>query len=76
LIYGTVSSLAYQNQITPQPIHASEHQLVVQKLNNEAFTQNEIDMFESKKYVQAVNDYESINKLFSTIDREPIFLNV
>jgi putative ABC transport system permease protein len=73
LIYGTVSSLAYQNQITPQPIRASEHQLVVQKLNKEPFTQNEIDMFESKKYVQAVNDYESINKLFSTIDREPIF---
>ena len=73
LIYGTISSLAYQNQITPQPIHASEHQLIVQKLNNEAFTQEEIEMFESKKYVQAVNDYESINSLFSRIDREQFF---
>ncbi|MDO9628810.1 MAG: ABC transporter ATP-binding protein/permease [Acholeplasmataceae bacterium] len=73
LIYGTISSLAYQNQITPQPIRASEHQMIVQKLNNQPFTQSEIDMFKAKKYVQAVNDFESISTLFSTIDREPIF---
>lgn len=73
LIYGTISSLAYQNQITPQPIHASEHQLIVQKMNNETFTQEEIDIFKEMKYVQAVNDYESISTLFTSIDREQIF---
>lgn len=74
LIYGTISSLAYQTQINPdQYVNASEHQLVVQKKDEGVFTNEEIEMFENTKYVQAVNNYESINTLFSRIDRKSIF---
>lgn len=72
LIYGTISSLAFQNQISPDAIFASEHQIVLQRKDYQAFSQDEIDRFGNMRLVQAVNDYETISSLFRSIDRHEI----
>jgi len=54
LIYGTISSLAYQNQIIPGSINASTHQIVVQKSNFEPFTLDEIQQVSKNRLVKDV----------------------
>jgi putative ABC transport system permease protein len=73
LIYGTVSSLAYQNQIIPGSIDASTHQIVVQKSNFEPFNLDEIKALSEKRLVKDVEIYESTRTFFSASGRRLIF---
>ncbi|MCR3906336.1 MAG: ABC transporter ATP-binding protein/permease [Tenericutes bacterium] len=73
LIYGTTTSLFHQSGLLPDSLDASEHQLVIQKIDETAFTQEEVDFFANHRYVRAVNDYETISNLFTSIGRTRIY---
>jgi putative ABC transport system permease protein len=73
LIYGTIQGLFHDNVIIPSGSSASEHSLTIQKLDSTPFTIEEIEAFKAKKYVIAVNEYETIGRLFRGIGREDFF---
>jgi putative ABC transport system permease protein len=73
LIYGTISSLAYQNQIIPGSINASTHQIVVQKSNFEPFTLDEIQQVSKNRLIKDVELNESVRTFFSASGRRLIF---
>ena len=73
MIYGTTNSLFHQNSLLPDSIEASEHQLIIQRLDQEALTDEEILMFRNNRYVKEVNEYETITSLFVSIGRTRIF---
>jgi len=73
LIYGSTNSLFYQSSLLPDAIEASEHQLVVQRIDGASFSDEEVLMFENNRYVQAVNHYETSTTLFTSIGRTRIF---
>jgi putative ABC transport system permease protein len=73
LIYGTTTSLFHQSGLLPDSLDASEHQLVIQKVDESAFTQDEIDFFANHRYVREINDYETIAGLFTSIGRTRIY---
>jgi ABC-type lipoprotein release transport system permease subunit len=73
MIYGTINSLFYQSSLLPDAIEASEHQLVIQRLDEMPITQLEVEMFRNNSFVKEINDYETINSLFVSIGRTRIF---
>lgn len=73
MIYGTTNSLFHQNSLLPDSIEASEHQLIIQRLDQKALTDEEILMFKNNRYVKEVNEYETITSLFVSIGRTRIF---
>jgi ABC-type lipoprotein export system ATPase subunit/ABC-type lipoprotein release transport system permease subunit len=73
MIYGTTNSLFHQNSLLPDSIEASEHQLIIQRLDQKALTDEEILMFRNNRYVKEVNEYETITSLFVSIGRTRIF---
>jgi len=73
MIYGTTNSLFHQNSLLPDSIEASEHQLIIQRLDQEALSDEEILMFRNNRYVKEVNEYETITSLFVSIGRTRIF---
>lgn len=73
MIYGTTNSLFHQNSLLPDSIEASEHQLIIQRLDQEALSDEEILMFRNNRYVKEINEYETITNLFVSIGRTRIF---
>lgn len=73
MIYGTTNSLFHQNSLLPDSIEASEHQLIIQRLDQEALSDEEILMFRNNRYVKEINEYETITNLFVSIGRTRVF---
>ena len=73
MIYGTTNSLFHQNSLLPDSIEASEHQLIIQRLDQEALTDEEILMFRNNRYVKEINEFETITNLFVSIGRTRVF---
>ncbi|MBE0701497.1 MAG: ABC transporter ATP-binding protein/permease [Acholeplasmataceae bacterium] len=73
LIYGTTTSLFHQNNLLPDSIETTEHQLVVQKIDGTAFTPIEIETFENHQYVRDINKYETVNAFVVSIGRTRFF---
>ncbi len=73
MIYGTTNSLFHQNSLLPDSIEASEHQLIIQRLDQEALSDEEILMFRNNRYVKEINEYEKITNLFVSIGRTRVF---
>jgi len=73
LIYGTTNSLFHQNSLLPDAIDSSEHQIIIQRLDQQPISQIEVDAFLSSRYIRAVNDFETSTTLFQSIGRQRIF---
>ena len=73
MIYGTTNSLFHQNSLLPDSIEASEHQLVIQRLDQNLITDEEVAMFRENRYVREINEFETITSLFVSIGRTRIF---
>jgi putative ABC transport system permease protein len=73
MIYGTTNSLFHQNSLLPDSIEASEHQLIIQRLDQAVLSDDEVLMFRNNRYVKDVNEYETITSLFVSIGRTRIF---
>jgi hypothetical protein len=73
MIYGTTNSLFHQNSLLPDSIEASEHQLIIQRLDQAVLSDEEVLMFRNNRYVKDVNEYETITSLFVSIGRTRIF---
>ncbi|MDO9628808.1 MAG: ABC transporter ATP-binding protein [Acholeplasmataceae bacterium] len=73
MIYGTTNSLFHQNSLLPDSIEASEHQLIIQRLDQQALSDQEVQMFRANRYVKEINEFETITSLFVSIGRTRIF---
>lgn len=73
LIYGTTNSLFHQNNLMPDAITASEHQIIIQRHDDQPITDEEVERFLSSRYVRAANNYETSTTLFNSIGRQRIF---